>query len=128
MYKYFSDTHFVKFSRIGVHLYMVFKTGSAVGDIKVFKWIVAGDELQYVDNRSTHEYKFPIQHEFNWKKATRDMFVEGKHPHVNIENVLFVETTEGDLTIKAENNTDTGKGVYEEEVLDPDQTLDDAEF
>ncbi len=128
MYKYFSDTRFVKFSRIGVNLYMVFKTGKGASDIKVFKWIVAGDELQYVDNRSTHEFKFPMQHEFNWKKATREMFVEGKHPHVNIENILFVETTEGDLTIKAENNTDTGSGVYEEEVLDPDQTLDDAEF
>jgi hypothetical protein len=128
MYKYFTDTRFVKFSRIGVNLYMVFRIGSGISDIKVFKWIVAGDELQYVDNRSTHEFRFPVQHEFNWKKATRDMFVEGEHPHVNIENVLFVETTEGDLTIKAENNTDTGKGVYSEEVVDPDQTLDDAEF
>ena len=128
MYKYFSDTRFVKFSRIGVHLYMVFKIGHGLTDIKVFKWIVAGDELQYVDNRSTHEFRYPVQHEFDWKKATRDMFVEGTHSHVNIENILFVETTEGDLTIKAENNTDTGKGVYSEQVLDPDQTLDDAEF
>jgi hypothetical protein len=128
MYKYFTDTCFIKFSRIGIHLYMVFKTGRSFSDIKVFKWIVAADSLQYVDNRSTHEFRFPAQHEFNWKKATRDMFIEGKHPHVNIENILFVETTEGDLTIKAENNTDTGKGVYTEEVTDPNQTLDDAEF
>jgi MoxR-like ATPase len=128
MYKYFTETRFVKFSRIDKFLYMIFRIGRSFSDIKVFKWIVAGDTLQYVDNRSTHEFRFPEQHEFNWKKATRDMFVEGKHPHVNIENILFVETTEGDLTIKAENNTDTGLGVYSEEVLDPNQTLDDAEF
>jgi len=128
MYKYFEKTRFVKFSIIGVHLYMVFRIGSGLTDIKVFKWIVAGDVLKYVDNRSTHEFKFPVQKEFNWKKATREMHVEGKHPHVSIENILFVETTEGDLTIKAENNTDSGKGVYSEEVLDPNQTLDDAEF
>ncbi|MFN8257385.1 MAG: DNA repair ATPase [Bacteroidales bacterium] len=128
MYKYFTDTRFIKFSRIGKYLYMIFRTGRSFSDIKVFKWIIAEDTLQYVDNRSTHEFRFPEQHEFNWKKTTRDMFVEGKHPHVNIENILFVETTGGDLTIKAENNTDTGVGVYSEEVIDPSQTLDDAEF
>jgi len=128
MYKYFEKTRFVKFSIIGVHLYMVFRIGSGLTDIKVFKWIVAGDLLKYVDNRSTHEFKFPVQKEFNWKKATREMHVEGKHPHVSIENILFVETTEGDLTIKAENNTESGKGIYSEEVVDPNQTLDDAEF
>ncbi len=128
MYKYFPETRFVKFSRIGKFLYMVFRMGKSFSDLKVFKWIVAEDMLQYVDNRSNHEFRFPEQHEFKWKKATREMFVEGRHPHVSIENILFVETTEGDLTIKAENNTDSGLGVYSEEVIDKDQTLDDAEF
>ncbi|KKK81966.1 hypothetical protein LCGC14_2808110, partial [marine sediment metagenome] len=51
-----------------------------------------------------------------------------QHPHVSIEDRVFVETTEGDLTIKIENNTETGEGIYCEPVDDPDQTLDDAEF
>ncbi|OQY04663.1 MAG: AAA family ATPase [Bacteroidetes bacterium 4572_117] len=128
LYKYFEKTRFVKFSRIGVNLYMIFRIGNTPTDIKVFKWIIADDKLRYIDNRSEHEFKFPKQHEFKWKKATREMHVKGEHPHVSIENILFVETTEGDLTIKAENNTDSGKGVYAEEVDDPDQTLDDADF
>mgnify|MGYP001003820958 CR=1 FL=1 len=36
--------------------------------------------------------------------------------------------TEGDLTVKIENNTDTGEGIYAEPVDNPDQTLDDAEI
>jgi len=128
LYKYFEKARFVKFSRIGVNFYMVFRIGNTPTDIKVFKWIVDGDKLRYVDNRSEHEFKFPKQHEFKWKKATREMHIEGEHPHVSIENILFVETTEGDLTIKAENNTDSGLGVYAEEVDDPEQTLDDADF
>ena len=41
---------------------------------------------------------------------------------------MFVETVGGDLTIKIEDNTDDGLGIYAEPVDDPDQTLDDAEM
>ena len=117
LYKYYKETRFIKFSQIG-------KSQKA---IKVFKWIVDGNNLKYIDNRSEHEFKFPKQHEFKWKK-TRDMHIEGKHSHVSIENILFVETIEGDLTIKSENNTNSGEGVYAEDVDIGDQTLDDADF
>jgi len=128
LYKYNENVRFSKFSKIGVHLFMVFTKGRRNEDKKVFKWLINGEKLEYVDNRSDHEFKFPDQHEFKWTKATREMHVPGVHTHVSIENILFVETTEGDLTIKAENNTDTGQGVYAEPVDNPDQTLDDAEF
>jgi len=39
-----------------------------------------------------------------------------------------VETVGGDLTIKVEDNTESGSGIYAEPVDDADQTLDDAEF
>jgi hypothetical protein len=42
--------------------------------------------------------------------------------------MVFVETTEGDLTIKVEDNTESGQGIYSEPVNDPDQTLSDAEI
>ena len=41
---------------------------------------------------------------------------------------MFVETLGGDLTIKVENNTEDGQGIYREPVLDADQSLDDAEI
>lgn len=37
-------------------------------------------------------------------------------PHLNILNTLFLETTGGDLTIKVENNTEVGEGIYSEPV------------
>ena len=54
------------------------------------------------------------------------MHRHGTHPHISIEDRVFVETVGGDLTIKIEDNTETGRGLYAEEVDDPDQTLDDA--
>ncbi len=128
LYKYNENVRFAKFSKIGIHFYMLFTRGRKNETKTVFKWLVDGNELKYIDNRSEHDFKFPKQHEFKWTKATREMHVAGKHTHVSIENILFVETTEGDLTIKAENNTNTGQGVYAEPVEHADQTLDDAQF
>ncbi len=128
LYKYYRDTRFAKFAEIGQYIFMVFQVGKTPNDIKTFKWAKTDGGLQYLDSRSDHEYVFPDQHEFRWKKVTRDMQRKGLHPHVSIEDKVFVETVGGDLTIKVENNTESGRGIYAEEVDDPDQTLDDAEI
>jgi MoxR-like ATPase len=127
LYLYYRKTVFAKFSVIGHHLYMVFRVGREVTDIKAFKWLIQGSTLQYVDGRSEHECAFPSQQGFEWKRTTQDMIRQGKNPHISIEDRVFVETVGGDLTIKIENNTETGKGIYSEPVDNPDQTLSDAE-
>ena len=127
MYKYYKETVFAKFMIIGPNLYMVFQVGKTEDDIKVFKWIINEDQLIYQDNRSTHEFQYPPQHAFEWKRAQREFYREGLHPHISINDRIFVETVGGDLTIKVEDNTTTGQGIYSEPV-DKDQTLDDAEF
>jgi hypothetical protein len=128
LYEYYKNTRFVKFGVIGPHLFMVFQSGSDINDIKAFKWLVKDEKLVYKGNRSTHEFVFPEQHEFKWIKATRDSYNMGLHPHVSIEDIVFVETVGGDLTIKVENNTESGLGIYAEDVDNPNQTLDDAEI
>ncbi|SNR60842.1 DNA repair ATPase [Hymenobacter mucosus] len=128
LYRYYKNTQFVKFAVLGTHLFMVFRVGKSASDVKTFKWLIQGDTLTYLDNRSDHEYTFPPQHEFQWKRATRDMQRGGKHPHISIEDKVFVETIGGDLTIKVEDNTSTGQGILSEPVDDKDQTLDDSEI
>jgi hypothetical protein len=128
LYKYYRETSFLKLHRIGVHLYMVFRVGKSVEDVKCFKWLMRDGGLEYLGNRFDHEYRFPPQQEFEWKRAHRDMHREGIHPHISIEDRLFVETVGGDLTIKVEDNTASGEGIYAEDVTHRDQTLDDAEI
>jgi len=127
LYKYYRDTEFTKFAAIGQNIYMVFRIGKSVTDIKAFKWTRQGNQLRYIDNRSEHEVKYPDQHEFKWKRTTRDHHREGKHPHISIADRVFVETVGGDLTIKVEDNTASGHGIYQEPVENTEQTLDDAE-
>ena len=127
LFRYYKNAVFAKFAVRGPHLYMVFRVGKTVGEIKTFKWHI-GETLTYIDNRSDHEFKFPQQHAFEWKRTTRDAHQSGQHPHISIENRVFVETVGGDLTIKVEDNTESGGGIYSEEVVHQDQTLDDAEI
>lgn len=128
LYKYYRETTFAKFSVINGHLFMVFQVGKSVDDFKTFKWRIDGEKLIYQGNRSDHEFVYPAQQAQEWKRAHRDLHRPGKFPHISIEDRLFVETTGGDLTIKVEDNTDTGAGIHAEPVDNPDQTLDDAEI
>lgn len=128
LYKYYKNTFFAKFTITEPYFYMIFQTGRDPEDIKVFKWAIEGNKLIYVDSRSEHEVKFKNRSEFRFIKATRDDQRNGIYPHVSIMDKVFVETIGGDLTIKVEDNTETGKGIYSEPVEDADQNLDDAEI
>ena len=128
LFRYYKTASFAKFFVSGPHVYFIFRVGQNTSDIKVFKWVVQAGGLTYVDNRSDHEFQYPSQHEFSWTRATRDMHHEGKYPHISIDDRVFVETVGGDLTIKIEDNTGSGEGLYSEPVENPDQTLDDAEI
>lgn len=128
LYTYYKNTFFAKFTIKEPYFYMIFQTGKSPSDIKVFKWEIQDGKLIYLDNRSEHEVKFTESTEIPYTKATRDDQRNGSHPHISILDKVFVETIQGDLTIKVEDNTDTGKGIYSEPVEDPDQTLDDAEI
>lgn len=127
LYRFYKGTTFLRFFVAGPILHMVFQVGRTASDIKSFKWRVAAGNVEYIDNRSDHEVKRPEQHAFAWQRATRDMHRYGDHPHISIEDKVFVETVGGDLTIKVENNTASGEGIYAEAVDNPDQKLDDAE-
>ncbi|GHB99546.1 DNA repair ATPase [Cerasicoccus arenae] len=128
LYKYYKATSFVKFLLRGHEFYMAFRISDDIRDIKVFKWLITDDGLNYLGNRFDPEYTFPPQHSFTWTRAHREMQRSGQHPHISIEDKLFVETVGGDLTIKIEDNTTSGEGIYSEPVDHVDQTLDDADI
>jgi hypothetical protein len=128
LYRYYKDAYFARFSQKGAYLYMVFHLTEKGEDFKTFKWLVTDEGIEYIDNRSDHEVRFPAQHEFKWKRLDRDDHRKGPYPHVSVMDRVFVETVGGDLTIKVEDNTEDGRGIYREEVDHSDQTLDDAEY
>jgi hypothetical protein len=129
LYRYYRQATLLQLRRVGPLLLAVFQTGPRADDLRVLRWKVTVDgTVTYVDNRGERDHVFPPQHDFEWTPTTRDQHVLGRHPHITIEDAVFVETVGGTLTIKVENNTEDGEGVYSEPVDEPLQSLADADI
>ncbi|MEE9424016.1 MAG: DNA repair ATPase, partial [Methylococcales bacterium] len=130
LYRYYKQTRLVELTAKDGKLLAGFQIGDRVEDIRVFRWAISADgkQVSYIDNRGERDIQLPPAFDFEWQETSREDSVNGRHPHVNILDTLFVETINGDLTIKVENNTDDGRGVYSEAVEDQTQSLDDAQI
>jgi hypothetical protein len=128
LYRYYRETRLMQLRPVDGKLLAIFRTGPRIEDIKVLRWQVGTDgSISYVDNAGERDHVFPPAHDFEWTETTREHHVLGRHPHIAIENEVFIETVGGDLTVKVENNTETGEGVYREPVDEPLQSLADAD-
>ncbi len=127
LYQYYAETRLIALRNTGTKLLAVFQTGESLDSIRVFHWAIGpGGSVDYIDDRGERAFVPPPAHDFEWRDTSRDDHILGRHPHVSIEDVVFVETVGGDLTIKVEDNTEDGRGIYREDVDDPNQSLDDA--
>ena len=128
IFAYYKSARLLHLRRTDTQLLVVFQTGQRLSDLKVLRFDVAGDgSVRYRDNRGERDYVFPASHDFTWTRTTREQHVLGDHPHIAIADTVFVECVGGDLTLKVENNTSSGQGIYAEPVENPTQGLDDAE-
>ncbi|MFP3979740.1 DNA repair ATPase, partial [Marinobacter sp. KMM 10035] len=111
-------------------LLMVFRIGDKLSDLRVFRWELKpdGEVNRYIDNRGERDLTFPDRFSFPWKTVGRDCQVQGRSPHLNIADTLFVDNLRGEITFKVENNTATGEGIYADPVDSDSQSLDDATF
>ena len=129
LYSYYKDARLLQLIVRDGRLLMAFQIGLKNTDVRVFRWTLTSEgEVNYLDARGERDIVLPPPFDFEWTRATKDMEVSGRHPHLNILDTLFVETIGGDLTLKVENNTETGAGVYSEPVEDRTQSLDDAQI
>ncbi|RBP51016.1 DNA repair ATPase [Arenicella xantha] len=128
LYRYYKESRLVQLRVIDGKLLAGFQVGERATDIRVFRWAISADgkQFDYIDNRGERDIELPTQYDFEWIETSRDDFVHGRHPHVNIADTVFVETINGELTVKVEDNTEDGLGIYSEQVQEANQSLDDA--
>ena len=135
LYRYYKQTRLIQITVKDSKLLLAFQIGERITDIRVFRFaldfsehIPQSAQVAYVDNRGERDIELPPAYDFDWVETTREQMVNGKHPHMNILDTIFVETIGGDLTIKIEDNTQSGLGIYSEPVNDSTQSLTDAEI
>ncbi|MYV98666.1 DNA repair ATPase, partial [Streptomyces sp. SID3343] len=128
LFRYYRDTRLLALRHTGTHVLAVFRVGERASDIRVLRWRVAPDGApEYVDAKGEREHVFPDAHDFAWVATSRDDHVAGRHPHIRVDGVLFVSTVGGRLTVKVEDDTESGAGIHAEPVDEPLQSLADAD-
>src|SRR5690606_20194237 len=135
LYRYYKQTRLIQLTVKDSKLLLAFQIGERITDIRVFRFALdfsqgtpKSAQIAYVDNRGERDIELPPAYDFDWVDTTREQMVNGKYPHMNILDTIFVETIGGDLTIKIEDNTQSGQGIYSEPVNDRTQSLTDAEI
>ncbi len=129
LFRFYKDARLVRLRREEGKLLVVFRTGQGEVDLKALRFALEpGAPPRYVDNRGERDATAPAAASLEWRRVGRENFVLGRFPHVSIADEVFVEMVGGDLTIKVEDNTDDGQGIYREPVEDPNQGLDDGEI
>ncbi|MFT6085111.1 MAG: MoxR-like ATPase [Glaciecola sp.] len=128
LYSYYKEARLIQLKVQNQTLFAVFQIGQKLQDVRVFQWRIEKDNTtSYIDNRGERAIEKAASHDFEWRSVSRNQHEAGSHPHINILDKVFVETTNGQLTIKVENNTEDGLGIYNENVDDSTQSLADAD-
>lgn len=130
LYTYYKNAQLLQLVERDGKLLASFQIGERISDIRVFRWSISSDKktIEYIDNRGERDIALPPAYDFEWIETTREDIVNGRFPHINVLDTVFVETIGGDLTIKCENNTNDGLGIYREEVVDKNQSINDAKI
>ncbi|MFI8853545.1 DNA repair ATPase [Streptomyces sp. NPDC053499] len=130
LHRYYRHARLLRLRPVEGKLLAVFQTGESPTDIRVLRWALAqdGGSARFLDARGERDHAFPPAQDLEWTEATREGHVPGRHPHVDVGDGCYVSTVGGFLTVKDENDTESGDGLHREPVTDPLQSLADAEI
>ncbi|MEV5015860.1 DNA repair ATPase [Streptomyces sp. NPDC053780] len=126
LHRYFHQARLLRLRRVEDKLLAVFRTSERADDVRVLRWALSDGRATFLDARGDRDHVPPPAQDFAWTVTTREDHVLGRHPHVSVAGEVFVDTLGGTLTLKAEDDTGTGEGVYAEPVAEPLQSLADA--
>lgn len=130
LYRFYKNAQLIQLKVNKGFVLAAFQIGAKETDVRVFRWSIdtANNEIKYIDDRGDDLITPPATHDFTFIETTRENHIQGDHPHVSILDKVFVECIGGDLTIKIEDSTETGQGIYQEPVDDKSQALSDAKI
>ncbi|MFJ9084466.1 DNA repair ATPase [Streptomyces sp. NPDC102384] len=128
LHRYYRAATLLQLRFLDGKLLAVFQTGEKADDIRVLRWTLDVDgRATFLDARGDRDRVLPPAYDIAWTAATRDDHVPGRHPHIAVPGgEIYVDTLGGTLTVKTENDTERGEGVYSEPVDEPLQSLADA--
>ncbi|MCX4758635.1 DNA repair ATPase [Kitasatospora purpeofusca] len=125
LHRYYRDARLERLRLVDGRLLALFRTGPAVGDLRVLRWDLAADGTPaYLDARGERDHVPANGRQLDWTGTTRTDHRQGRPPAVSLSGELLLSTDGGTLRLA----TPDGRNVHEEPLDEPLQALADSDI
>ncbi|MFH9350350.1 DNA repair ATPase [Kitasatospora sp. NPDC017646] len=124
--RYFRDARLERLRPVGGRLLAVFRTGPAAADVRVLRWRLDDDRVDYQDGRGERDHAPAEGQQLDWTPLTRDdqlPAAPGAAPRAGLAGELHLGVDGGRLTL----TTPDGRELHHEPLAEALQTLADAQ-
>lgn len=123
LYTYYAECRLLSLRRTLDVLLMVFRIGERTADVRVLRWRLDADGPMYVDAYGEGDVPDPEPFDFLWEDVDRTSRVEGRWPHWNLHDLVFLGGGRGTLEFRVDDAVDGGRVVHTEQLAVVDGDL-----
>jgi len=123
LYTYYAECRLLSLRRSGELLLMVFAIGERTEDIRVLRWRLDAGAPMYIDAYGEHDLVSSPDFDFEWVEVDRTERVEGRWPHWNLHDLVFVGGGRGTLEFRVDDVVEGGRIVHTEHLAVVDGDL-----
>ncbi len=123
LYTYYAECRLLELRKVGELLLMVFVIGERDDDIRVLRWRLDAEAPMYIDAYGEHDLVSPPEFDFVWTEVDRTSRVEGRWPHWNLQDLVFIGGTKGTLEFRVDDVVEGGRVVFTEQLSAVDSDL-----
>jgi hypothetical protein len=116
LYTYYADCRLLELRKVGELLLMVFGIGERDDDIRVLRWRLDAEAPLYIDAYGEHDLVSPEPFDFEWHEVDRTQRIEGRWPHWNLHDLVFVGGAKGVLEFRVDDVVEGGRMVHTEQL------------
>ena len=116
LYTYYSECRLLTLRRTLEMLLMVFVIGERSEDIRVLRWRLDAEQPMYIDAYGEHDLVSDPPFDFIWNEVDRANRVEGRWPHWNLDDLVFLGGGKGVLEFRVDDVVEGGRVVMTEQL------------
>jgi hypothetical protein len=116
LYTYYSECRLLTLRRTLEMLLMVFVIGDRSDDIRVLRWRLDADQPMYIDAYGEHDLVSDPPFDFVWAEVDRASRVEGRWPHWNLGDLVFLGGGKGVLEFRVDDVVEGGRVIMTEQL------------
>ena len=123
LYTYYNQCRLITLRKTDTLLLMVFSIGERDDDTRVMRWRLDTDDPLYVDAHGERDLVVAPRYDFAWEELDRTQRVEGRWPHWNLHDLLFIGGGKGTLEFRIDDVVEGGRVITTEHLSATDADI-----